>query len=798
MKTFRKPFAILVLLLTILVFHSFNPTPIRQIKEQELIAKANFFNLQFPNEKVYLHLDRPSYWANDDIWFKAYLLNSPIHECNLYVELINSSGDVIDKKICWSQNGLAYGDFHLADTLSSGVYQIRAYTNWMRNFEDNWFFRKNIIIRNLRDKLIETESAELRSKDIDLQFFPEGGALVANLENRVAFKAIDKNGKGISVEGEIFDDKENKITDFKSGFKGMGSFIFEPQEGRKYMVQAIVANKFSIKTELPVPQANGIKLTINSTDSEKIQVQISGNSLPAGSNHTSEFLIIGQTGGQICYQKGIALTDKIAGFEIEKKTLPTGIIKFTLFDYEMVPRSERLVFVNHRNFVNIKITPDKTTYQTRENVQLELKTVTNGGIPGLANLSISVYNPDFQQEIEEYPNNILTHFLLNSELKGTIEDPAWYFKDDSLTTSIALDNLMLTQGYRYFEWKEIIQNKYPKIVYQPENSIQVKGNVSNWLSKKPVKDSKVTMMFVKSQLAVHEQTTDSLGNFLFTNLFFNDTVYVSLQAGDKKSRKNNWIELDNRSSVSPYPVMLPVSYRYKNDDQFSTSFYLSETDSALINKKWQLSDTILLGDVNILANERKEETIHLRPYLDADYIFEVSKYENIYYDILEMMEINSGYMRRFLEKAPQYFLDGVLVETDFIKGLPASWFDTVEAVKLAPGRTGMVPGIFFYTKRGETHKKNLDGAGMKSSEIVGYSVIRKFYSPVYENQQPAEVKNDFRSTIYWNPVVRTDSTGVAQVSFFNSDETGNMQIVIEGITTDGKLCRGVHNYIVKD
>ena len=170
MKTFRKLFAIFVLLLAIFVFHSFNPAPIRQIKEQELIAKANFFNTQFPNEKIYLHLDRPSYWANDDLWFKAYLLNSPIPECNVYVELINSSGNVIDKKICWSQNGLAYGDFRLADTLSSGVYQIRAYTNWMRNFEDDWFFRKNIIIRNLRDKFIDTESAELRSKVIDLQF----------------------------------------------------------------------------------------------------------------------------------------------------------------------------------------------------------------------------------------------------------------------------------------------------------------------------------------------------------------------------------------------------------------------------------------------------------------------------------------------------------------------------------------------------------------------------------------------------------------------------------------------------
>lgn len=138
------------------------------------------------------------------------------------------------------------------------------------------------------------------------------------------------------------------------------------------------------------------------------------------------------------------------------------------------------------------------------------------------------------------------------------------------------------------------------------------------------------------------------------------------------------------------------------------------------------------------------------------------------------------------------------VNSNFIKGLPASWFDTVEAVKLAPGQTGMSPGIFFYTKRGETQKKNLDGAGMKSGEIAGYSVVRQFYPPVYESPQLVEMKDDFRSTIYWNPILQTDSTGVAHVSFFNNDEAGNMQVIVEGITADGKLCRGIYNYIVKD
>lgn len=798
MKKFRNLFAIFVFLFLSLIFHSFKPVPVQQNSEQELLAKANLLNLRFPDEKIYLHLDRPSYWAGDDIWFKAYLLNTPIPDCNLYIELINSSGVVIDKKISWSQYGLAYGGFHLPDTISSGIYQIRAYTNWMRNFDDCWFFRKNLIIWNLRDKIVKKELSELKSKDIDLQFFPEGGTLVANLENRVAFKAVDKNGKGISVEGEIIDDKGNKVVDFKSGFKGMGSLIFEPKEGGKYTAHAVFADKITVKVDLPLPQSDGIKLAVDPNDTAKIHVHISNGSIHQGNNQKNRYLIIGQAGGQICYRKEITSMEKTYKLDIEKRALPTGIVKFTLFDIDMIPRCERLVFVNHRDYVNIEILADKATYNTREKVQIDVKAITKTGIPCLANLSMSVYNPQNQMGIEEYPNNILTQFLLGSELKGTIEEPAWYFKDDSLATLLALDNLMLTHGYRYFEWKEIIDNKVPGIVYQPENSIQVKGQVTNWFSGKPVKDCTVTMMFVKSLLAVHEQTTDSLGNFLFSGLFFNDTVYVTLQAGNKKDKKNNWIELDYRPSISPKSRFLPVDYRYSNEKQLKTTNYLSEVSSDLINRKWRLSDTILLGDINILANEPVEETIHLRPYLDADYVFDVSVQDDIYPDIMEMLETKSAFMRIFLEKGPQYFLDGVLVESDFITGLPSSWFEKVEAVRMAPGRMGVGPGIFFYTKRGETQKKILDGLGMKSSEIIGYSVIRQFYPPVYESQQPPEIKNDFRSTLYWNPIVRTDSTGVAQVSFYNSDEAGNMQVVVEGITADGKLCRGLCNYSVKE
>lgn len=810
MKTLRNLIFLFFFLLVSLTFHSFYQISDQDKKEQELITKANLYHLQCAQEKIYLHLDRPSYWAGDDIWFKAYLLNTAIPNCNLYVELLNSSGDVIGKKISWAQNGLAYGDFQLPDTISSGVYQIRAYTNWMRNFDEEWFFRNDLIIWNLRDKALKTGFAELKGKDIDLQFFPEGRTFVTNLENKLAFKAVDKNGRGISVEGEILDDKGNKITSFKSGFKGMGNFVFEPREGRKYTAHAMVAGEISIKAELPSPQSDAVKLTVNPNDSAKIKVQVSTNSNQTSNIINNEYLLLGQTGGQVCFRRQISLSDKIFNFEIDKKALPTGIVKFTLFDTEMIPRCERLVFVNHHDFVDINIESDKPEYLTRQLVKLDVKAFTNAGNPCLTNLSMSVYNPENNLGTGKYTNNILTQFLLSSELKGTIEEPAWYFKDDSLSTLAALDNLMLTHGYRYFEWTEISENKLPEIVYQPENSIQLRGHVKNWFSGKPVEDCKVTMMFVKSQLAVHDQKTDSLGDFVFSDLFFMDTVYVSLQGGNKKGKKNNWVEVDNRSAISPVPTLLPVNYQYNNENQVKETYYLSEISSELLNRKWNLSDTILLGDINIIAKKRNKDDGHFRPYAEADYVIDSKKMEDevgTIYDAIdgkiaglrtEIME--GGEMFMYRGYPVLLYLDGTPVDFNLLSTFSSRTFDKVEFLKFAPFAGINKPNgvLYFYTKRGvKFENMPTDAIGMKSTRIIGYSVFRRFYSPVYETRQPSETKNDFRSTLYWNPIVRTDSTGVAQVSFYNSDETGTMQVVMEGITADGKLCRGVGSYLVK-
>lgn len=794
-KISQKWLVLPVVILLFFLFHSFNISPEKEKNEPDLITKVRSFNEMYPNEKLYLHLDRTTYRAGEDIWFKAYLLNPFYSQCNIYVEVVNTKGEVLNRNRCWALGGVTYGNFHLTDTLEAGVYQIRAYTDWMRNFDDFWFFRKNVVIWGAANDAINASINKMKSSDVDLQFFPEGGTFVGNVENKVAFKAVDSNGKGLKVEGIVEDKNGNKILDFKSSHNGMGSFVFIPEENETYKAIAIVADSWDKTIELPKAVGYGYTLSAESNDPNSVHLKISSPNF--GIENIKEFNIVGQSGDKICYVEKFVLNDISKTIEVTKDSLPTGITQFTLFDEQMVPLCERLVFINHKDYISVNIEPDKKSYKTREKIILDIETFTNDRDPKLSNLSLTVYNPNDQLVTEEYPENILTRFLLSSELKGYIENPAWYFKDDSISTLQALDLLMLTHGYRYFSWDKIKEDWTPVINYPPEYNIRVWGRVSHVLTGKPISNTKVTLLVTTGPLEVRETETDSLGFFVFSDFFFTDIMEVAIQAGDEKARRNYWIEIDSRSSIPADANFLPLAYEYVNEKPVNTTSYLLEENIELINRKWHLSDTIMLDGVNVFARKAIKTTPALRPYLDADFVYDVAEHDfQMYSDPVEMLEETSGYFRNFLIKSPQYYLDGIMVDSEFVSGLPPSWLDKVEAVKMAPTKSGFGPALFFYTKRGENQMKTDDGLGKRSAIIGGYTPVRTFYSPNYEEQSDLKTQ-DYRNTLYWEPFISTDSTGVAQVSFFNSDEPGNWQVVVEGITADGKICRGVQNFMVK-
>jgi len=321
MNTFKKYFLANLLILPIITSFAQN-------------VETYFENQQpVPYEKLYLHTDREFYFESDTLWFAAYLVNGQEHiqnteACNLYVDLIDNTGKVIQDELFIIQNGLASGHIILGDLLlSEGVYLLRAYTDYQRNFGDDAFFTKAIRVSDIKSSLelaeekvppvLQVDLVTHSSPDqysvppvstlsdtsdqrpqlspltrgtagaggfeetpveaggkIDISFLPEGGFLLVNNSNCVAFKAILENGKGVKVSGKLFDEQNNPVLNFQSLYKGAGKFFFFPKAGKNYYAKIDGSDKVY---QLPEVKETGAKLKMITQHNEIAQMMVHGN-----------------------------------------------------------------------------------------------------------------------------------------------------------------------------------------------------------------------------------------------------------------------------------------------------------------------------------------------------------------------------------------------------------------------------------------------------------------------------------------------------------------------------------------
>jgi hypothetical protein len=223
---------------------------------EKIKANLKSYQVYYSPEKVYLHHDKPYYLAGDTFWFKAYVVDAAKLDASsksgvLYVDLISEDQQLVDRLTLPISDGEAFGDFYLPDDLQEGKYTLVSYTNWMKNFGEEIFFQKDFYVlgKQIKKPVPATESDQ---SAIDLQFFPEGGDLVSGIPNEVAFKALNSDGFGASVEGAIYDGQGKMVVRFKDHFAGMGSFVFTPKAGVQICCQ--IGKKNGETEEFPLPE----------------------------------------------------------------------------------------------------------------------------------------------------------------------------------------------------------------------------------------------------------------------------------------------------------------------------------------------------------------------------------------------------------------------------------------------------------------------------------------------------------------------------------------------------------------
>lgn len=775
---------------------------------EKVTALLYEFYQQLPQEKAYLHFDKPYYSAGEKIWFKAYLANENSDTTDLskilYVELISPQNIVLQRLTLSIDSLSTFGDFTIADTLSAGTYRVRAYTNYMQNFGEAYFYTKPIQILNVE----KAKSFPQPAKDtaineaIDLQFFPEGGDLVCGMRNTVAFKASNKlSMKGIDIEGFIYDQEGNKSAFFKSTHLGMGTFKMSPMQGKTYTAKVQMPNGELAIFPLSKSLEKGFMMNITHVDKENLKIQITHN-LATEDKKAKEIFLVAQAKGEVYFSAKDNSGNNSLTTLIPKNILPTGIIHFTLFDGYGVPHCERLVFVNRHDFLEIQMGKNKAMYAPREKAKITfaVSDIENNSIEG--DFSVAIINEDLVKPLEQYEDNLLSNFLLSSELKGYIENPAYYFQKN-ISTDTALDYLMLTQGWRRFKWKDLL-NKQSKIAYPIEQSLSLSGTVTD-KANKPISNGNIIIYARNEANNVLTTTTDSLGRFLLSDLDFTDTVSLAIQATTDKGKKEN---VNLLLAKKTYPTVSQLLMPKWNEIIADSNFVQNRIKEKQAEQAFKIENNAkLLKAVEVKAKKFTKRSIAERRTIKVDSTMVIKSGKNGMW-LLQQYVPNLHYKTINVSGANNQDLKANGIDADIYEQKLV-----YSAFVPGKGKVDKIVGPIIIGQEGVTInninpflierivvtngsqivvycKESVPVNGLLQQKIEGFYTAKEFYSPNYEQATDLEkIKPDLRTTIYWNPQVKTNKDGIAEISFFCADTPANYKVVIEGRAKNGILGR---------
>ena len=489
-----------------------------------------------PVEKVYLHLDKPNYFPGDTIWFKAYTVVGYTHGLSalsgvVYAELLNPQDSLVRRINLHLTAGVAWGDFALSGKLKPGNYHLRAYTNWMRNAGSDYFYDQRVNIGGIAPGALLPSAA---TTNPDVQFFPEGGELVAGIRSKVAFKAIGVSGAGENIKGSVTDNEGTVAAEFESTHAGMGIFALVPQPGKIYTAKITLKDGRTFAVALPKVQEEGYTLSVNNARKDSIFIKVTANSKTFQAKQNSSFFIIGQSNGAVYYTAEGTLKSPVFGTGISKERFPSGIVQFTLFA-DGGPVCERIAFIKSNDTLKIDLTSANKTYPKRGEVKLDFSAKNDAGTPIAGSFSIAVINESRVGADENAEGSIFSHLLLTSDLKGFVERPNYYFVDTTPAKLAELDVLMLTQGYRRFEWKQIIAAPDTRILNKPEKALSLEGTIKT--NGGDVVPNAKLILTASRENTILDTVSDALGNFKFTNLALSDTGKIVLQARKQNNGK---------------------------------------------------------------------------------------------------------------------------------------------------------------------------------------------------------------------------------------------------------------------
>ncbi|HYH57325.1 MAG TPA: hypothetical protein VD772_11975, partial [Anseongella sp.] len=555
---------------------------------------------EMPAEGIYTQFNKQAYMTGEGVWFKIYLLEigkkRPFDlPQNVYAELFDPEGKPVDRQVLFAEKGSAQGVIRLPDTLVSGIYTFRAYTNWMRNSDKGLYTRTFRVSGGPAATAVgpagdsadpgESVARPAAGAPYDIQFFPEGGQLLAEIVNNVGFKILDPSGKGEALNGLLKNSKGDTLLRFTTGSRGMGSLALEPLKGERYYADFFLpGSETAIQTvQLPEAQDQGITLNAQWFFPDKASILLRTNAASLPLLEGKKFYVLIHNQGNVARFLIINWSTRpILKLDVDKSLLLNGVNHITLFDEQYQPVADRMIFNKRKEQLGVL---SVETSLEKDSMVYSLLARDSGSEPLAADMSVSFLPAGTLSG--NFGTSIYSALLLESDLRGTVEEPAWYFEADDFQRMKALDDLLLTQGWRRYKWEDIRKGSRPAPVHIFEQGFTIKGKVVNTISGKQMEKSQVSVFSPENGI-ITAVDVDSSGAFELPNVFLIDSSRVIINASSAKGR-SGFRELQAEITKPRYEKAAPPLPAVKDD------FFTKEAGSLVLGGSELLEAVTVTG-----------------------------------------------------------------------------------------------------------------------------------------------------------------------------------------------------------
>ncbi len=772
-----------------------------------------------PHEKIYLVFDQPHYAYGDTLNYQVFVLNADDHTPTQWsrqvaVDLLDEKHDLLISQQLLLSSGIALGSLHLPPIWTAREITVGVRTPFSAQTLNEYSYQ--IILPMTTDS--QTGKSMLNGGKISMHFYPESGTWVEDLPAVLGFKAMDEQGNGLNVRGIIKDSKGQLATEFSALKFGLGLCRFVPQAGETYHAQLEYAGKNYV-FDLPTIQQKGFTMHCTPRGSAAVNIVVNSNKKEG----TDGSYLIGHVRGTQLFRWD-QFKGPISQLRLSLDSFPSGIMQLTLFDRNNIPQCERLIFVHHTSSVSpwTQLKGVNQDYSTRSLVTWSFYTGHKAmPTPWRGNYAITVTDSTLLPWTP-WRRTIQSYLWLESDLKGHIENPGYYFEKQDAERIQMLDVLLRVQGWRRFIWQDILQDTAEvSEELSPQEGLAVAGKVVERNSRHPV-EAEVFCTTLNPTFNVWQTRSATDGSFSFSGLHFLDTLEVILEARpfkDKKGRKDEKIDL--RSS-SRYDIMLSAQhlpaldssrvYRLPPSDELIRQNYsVTRVTLQRIDSMYAAEWSVDLQEVEVTAQKihpavkyYQKSILYREPDLRilADQEIALKSYGNLFEYLrfrVPGVEVRGSFpdyeifMRGISSisqnNAAGFMINGAPVSKQMANSIDPNHIAFIDILKglsstAVYGEFGRGGVVAIYTKAPglvNNDHQHVPTPGISTFRIPGFFQAKQFYLPVYDQPKKASDKPDLRTHLFWQGQVIPDSSGLINLSFYTGDRTGTFQVLVEGL-----------------